>query len=82
MNDMKLRDCTLHWAFRRGIPDCAICGTSHCPGADDGYRAVVVASEPITDEDWTEVPDGTIFGVDAAVGTTSRGLVSSGPGSG
>ncbi len=70
---------TLHWTFRRGIPDCAVCGTSHCPGAGDGYRAVVVASEPITREAWTEVPDGTIFGVDATVGTSSRSLISPGP---
>ena len=43
---------TLSWTFRRGVLDCAACGTSHCPSADAGYRAVVVASEPITDEDW------------------------------
>ena len=28
------------------------------------YRAVEVASEPITDEDWRQVPNGTVFVVD------------------
>jgi glutamine amidotransferase len=55
---------TLFWTARNGVPDCAVCGTSHCPEADDTYRAVVVASEPITDEQWVEVPEGTIIAVD------------------
>lgn len=44
---------------------CPICGKSHVhhePRAD--YRAVEIASEPITDENWQEVPDGTVFSVD------------------
>ena len=35
---------TLYWTHRRGIWDCAVCGVSHCPEADDTYRSVVIAS--------------------------------------
>ncbi len=59
---------TLHWTARDGIRDCEICGIPHVhhqPGTD--YRAVVVASEAISDaERWREVPD--------------HGIVSIGPG--
>ncbi len=66
---------SLYWVFRRGIPDCAVCGTSHCSLADDTYRSVVIASEPITDEDWLEVPDGSILGVEPGAHTLRRDLV-------
>jgi len=66
---------SLFWTFRRGINDCTVCGTSHCPGADAGYKAVVVASEPITNEEWTEIPEGVVFGVDSTIRTASRSLV-------
>lgn len=59
---------TLHWIVRRGIHDCEICGISHVAhhrGAE--YRAVIVASEPISTEDWQEVPDRTILSIDAGV---------------
>jgi len=55
---------TFFWTERDGVPDCEVCGTNHCPEAPETYRAVVVASEPITDEAWTEVPEGTIIAVD------------------
>jgi glutamine amidotransferase len=66
---------TLHWTFRRGISDCSVCGTSHCPQADADYRAVVIASEPITNEDWMEVPEGSVIGVNAESRTMTRSLV-------
>lgn len=66
---------SLFWTFRRGISDCAICGASHCDHADDGYKAVVVASEPLTEEEWLEIPEGTVFGANARVETMSRSLV-------
>lgn len=66
---------SLFWTFRRGVRDCAVCGTSHCPTADDSYRAVVIASEPTTDEDWLEVPEGSVLGVEPGAHTMKRSLV-------
>ena len=67
---------TLFWTHRRGIRDCAVCGVSHCPTADDTYRSVVIASEPITDERWTEVPEGSVLGVEPGAHTLVRDLLS------
>ncbi len=56
---------TLWYLEREAILPCEICGKSHVhhdPKQD--YRAVEVASEPITHEDWRAVPDGTVFAVD------------------
>jgi predicted glutamine amidotransferase len=66
---------TLYWTFRRGIRDCAVCGTSHCPSADEDYRSVVVASEPLTDENWTEVPEASVLGVEPGAHTLTRDLL-------
>ncbi len=66
---------SLYWTLRSGIRDCAICGTIHCPEADDTYRAVVVASEPLTDEVWVEVQEGTIVAVDRYTNLTTRDLL-------
>ena len=62
---------SLFWTERRGLPDCAFCGTNHCPDADDSYRAIVIASEPISNEAWVEAQEGTILAVgsDAALTT-------------
>lgn len=65
----------LYWIFRRGISDCVICKSSHCPQADETYKAVVIASEPITNEQWLEIPEGTVLGVDTDLSTMSRSLV-------
>ncbi len=67
---------TLFWTLRVGRRDCVSCGRSHCPEADDTYRAVVVASEAITDEAWIEVQEGTLLGVDRRVYLTTRDLLS------
>jgi predicted glutamine amidotransferase len=67
---------SLYWNHRRGIRDCAVCGLSHCPSADDSYRSVAIASEPITDETWYEVPDGSVIGVDVGARTVIRDLIS------
>jgi predicted glutamine amidotransferase len=56
---------TLHWVQRNGVHDCEICGIPHIhhnPRAD--YRAVVVASEPISHEAWREVPNHTVLAFD------------------
>jgi len=66
---------SLFWTFRRGIRDCAVCGISHCPPADDGYRSVVVASEPITDEEWLEIPEASVLGVQPGAHTVTRDLL-------
>lgn len=56
---------TLWYLEREGIVRCEICGRSHVHhDPKQPYRAVEVASEPITDEDWRQVPNGTVFVVD------------------
>lgn len=65
---------SLFWTYRVGVTDCEICGTSHCPTADETYRSVVLASEPITAEDWIEIPEGTIFGAGPDIATMSRSM--------
>lgn len=50
---------------RERVFDCAICGRPHVHHAvDQSYRAVEIASEPITDENWHEMAEGTIYEVD------------------
>jgi len=56
---------TLWWLEREGVHDCEICGIPHIrhdPSVE--YRAAVVASEPITNEAWREVPDGSVVAID------------------
>ncbi|WP_343080565.1 class II glutamine amidotransferase [Ostreiculturibacter nitratireducens] len=56
---------TLWHLTRESVFVCPICGKSHVhhePKTD--YRAVEIASEPITDDNWREVPDGTVYSVD------------------
>jgi predicted glutamine amidotransferase len=66
---------SLYWTFRRSLNDCSICGTSHCEQADETYKAVVVASEPLSNEEWLEIPEGTVLGVNASLETMSRSLI-------
>jgi len=66
---------TLHWVQRVGVHDCEICGIPHIHREEDaGYRAAVVASEPISDECWQEVPQASVIGVDAAIGIEVRSI--------
>lgn len=55
---------SLWYREREGAHRCGICGDLHPKPAPDGYRAVAVASERITDEAWTEVPEPAVFHVD------------------
>lgn len=56
---------TLWYVERDGIVPCEICGQSHVHHSPkQHYRAVEIASEPITQEHWLQVPNGTVFGVD------------------
>jgi glutamine amidotransferase len=57
---------SLYYVERDGVRDCEVCGFAHVARAEAGdYRAVVVASEPISQEDWLEVPEGSIYRVTA-----------------
>ena len=47
---------TLWMLERSHVRPCPLCGDDH---------ATVFASERITDEDWTEVPNGLVFSTDA-----------------
>jgi glutamine amidotransferase len=55
---------TLWYVEREGARRCSVCGELHPDPEPEGYRAVVLASERITDEDWREVPEGSAFHVD------------------
>jgi len=54
------------WALQRDRAHTGdICGTAHAdPPPDADYRSVTLASERLTDEDWSEVPNGSVFHVD------------------
>ncbi len=48
---------------RAGRTDCEVCNATHLEGAGAShYRAIAIASEPITRETWLEVPDGSFIG--------------------
>jgi glutamine amidotransferase len=62
---------SLYWVLRHGIRDCEMCGIPHVqPISDAAYEAVAVASEPITQEDWEEVPEGSLLAVDNGIRAT------------
>lgn len=55
---------SLQFSERIGRTDCEVCAASHLIGPGEGkYRAIAIASEPITKETWTEVPDRSFLGV-------------------
>lgn len=51
------------WMLRRdGVPDPELCGlTPDDGGAPDDYRALLIASEPLTPEEWRPVPERSVF---------------------
>jgi glutamine amidotransferase len=53
----------LHYLERARSAACPVCGAEHAAGAPAGYRALLIASEPITDEAWPEVPERSVFEV-------------------
>ena len=75
------------WTLRRdSVTVCDVCGKTHvhlAPGQD--YRAIEIASEPITDENWQQVPEGTVYAIDSNIyliteqlfAGSDRGLVAS-----
>jgi len=67
--------CPLYVLERDRAFVCEVCRECHChgcegekplPNASHGPRAIVVASEPITREAWTGVPEGSILSVSSA----------------
>jgi predicted glutamine amidotransferase len=55
---------SLVFVERDGVYDCEICGFPHIRHQKSiGHKAVVVASEPISHEDWKSMPDKTAFSV-------------------
>lgn len=60
---------SLYWLERDGVRDCEICGIPHVHhDRETSYRAVIVASEPISQEAWKEVPDEHVVSVDRDLG--------------
>ncbi|MFB6351670.1 MAG: class II glutamine amidotransferase [Bradymonadaceae bacterium] len=56
---------TLWYLERSGTKHCPVCGKTHdTSGTTEDYRAVVLASERLTDEDWKPVPKDSAFYVD------------------
>lgn len=70
---------TLYSLHRETLQGCELCGRCHCPiclarakptppthlhSTSVPCRAFAVASEPLTEEEWTEVEDGTLICVD------------------
>lgn len=54
---------TLSLVERTGWTDCDVCGTTHLTGTGESkYRAIAIASEPITRENWVEIPDRSFVG--------------------
>lgn len=65
----------LHWLHRHGVHDCEICGIPHVRHDDSvEYRALVIASEPTSHEDWREVPEASLVMVDGNIEPTVRHL--------
>ena len=57
---------SLFQVSRTGVYDCEICGFPHIHHQPNNeHRAVVVASEPITSESWIEIPERSVWSVDA-----------------
>lgn len=64
-----------HYVERDRAYECPVCGHHHGPEDAEDYRAVVVASERITDETWSEVEEGHVWWVDHDVRLRSSSIV-------
>ncbi len=54
---------SLYVTERVGRTDCEVCGATHLNGPGESrYRAIAIASEPMTREDWIEVADRSFIG--------------------
>lgn len=66
---------SLFYTTRHRITDCEICGVPHVhhqPGAH--FESVVLASEPISDEIWHEVPNHTLLYVTKDIRVTQMSI--------
>ena len=57
---------SLYFVKRQGLRDCQVCDLHHVHKDAPDYRAVIIASEPITNEPWQEIENGSICHVDNA----------------
>lgn len=58
----------LFTVLREGIHDCEICGIPHVHHDDSHeYRAVVIASEKLSEEPWAEVPNYSVVAIDKSI---------------
>ena len=66
---------SLHRLLRVGVHDCEICGLCHIPDGRRGdYRALIIASEPISSEAWEEIPDKSLVGIDSELKVSWRSI--------
>lgn len=62
---------SLFWVERPGVHDCEVCGIPHVHHRTGcAYRAVVIASEPLSHEDWRAVPNRALLFVDPEIRST------------
>lgn len=62
---------SLCWVTREGVHDCEICGVPHVRHVSSTpYHAVVIASEPISHEDWQEAPNHSVLITDHSIRST------------
>ena len=56
---------SLYFVQREGVRDCQVCQMPHVESKpQQNYRAVVIASEPISDEPWQEIENGSVCHID------------------
>lgn len=64
----------LWYLEREGAHRCGACGEWHPDPEPEAYRSVVLASERVTDEEWQEVPESSVFRVDDEMQLQVRSL--------
>ena len=68
-------DNSLCCVQRNDVHDCEICGIPHIHHSPrKQYRAVVLASEPLSEESWQTVPEESILTIDEGLQVESRPL--------
>lgn len=65
---------SLWYVEREGARRCEVCDEQHPDPEPEGYRSIVIASERITDEEWQEVPESSVFRVDEEMRLQVRSL--------
>ena len=57
-------DRPLWYRQRTASTECENCGDFHANAGDDSYRSIELASEKLTINGWTRVPDASVFWID------------------